>query len=194
MKSEWDDYAEKWDSDKDVNTYSELAFESLSNVVNIENRNVIDFGCGTGLLTEKIVALANHVVAIDSSAKMIDVLINKNLPGVVAIADVLSPESIANNKLSSSSFDVAVASSVFGFIPNYGSIVVLLKSLLKEQGLLIQWDWLSTKDNPAFGLSENIVEEVLVNAGFKNISVTVPFSMSGSEGTMPVLMATAQKP
>ncbi len=165
MKNEWDDFAKDWDSYEDARVYSASAFECLSNIVKISNTNVIDFGCGTGLLTEKIITLAKSVIAIDSSKRMIDVLKNKNLPGVQAISDELSLESIAENSLKESSIDIVVASSVFGFIPNYESIIELLKSLLVNQGYIIQWDWLSSEDNPDFGLSQNTVTTVLKNCG-----------------------------
>ena len=53
MDSEWDDYADDWDSDESATLYSNEAFKSLSNIVNVKGANLLDFGCGTGLLTDK---------------------------------------------------------------------------------------------------------------------------------------------
>ena len=46
-------------------------------VISVNEIRVLDFGCGTGLLTEKIAPLVNEIVAIDSSPKMIEVLRKK---------------------------------------------------------------------------------------------------------------------
>ena len=50
MNSEWDDYADGWDSDESAALYSIEAFNSLSNIVNVEGAKLLHFGCGTGLL------------------------------------------------------------------------------------------------------------------------------------------------
>ena len=50
MDNEWDDYADGWDSDETAALYSNEAFKSLSNIVDVKGANLLDFGCGTGLL------------------------------------------------------------------------------------------------------------------------------------------------
>lgn len=69
----------------------------------------------------------------------------------------------------------------------------LLSSLLKPQGLFIQWDWLKESSKSESGLSKEEVQEALTHSGLANISVSVPFEMNHPEGTMPVLMATGVK-
>ncbi len=79
MSDSWDEYAEGWDSNPDVIKYSQLAFDSLSSHYDLSGLKVLDFGCGTGLLTEKIASIAASVLAVDTSSKMIKVLMNKRL-------------------------------------------------------------------------------------------------------------------
>jgi len=74
MSDSWDDYAEGWGSNADVILYSEKAYESLCEVLNPEGLTILDFGCGTGLLTEKLAQPSHRVVALDPSEKMISVL------------------------------------------------------------------------------------------------------------------------
>ena len=50
MDNEWDDCADGWDSDESAAIYSIEAFNSLSSVVDVEGANLLDLGCGTGLL------------------------------------------------------------------------------------------------------------------------------------------------
>jgi len=62
MSDSWDDYAEEWDGNEDAILYSKKAFETLIDQVSLEGLNVLDFGCGTGLLTEQISPLVNKIV------------------------------------------------------------------------------------------------------------------------------------
>ena len=192
MSDSWDDYAEEWDTNIDAITYSEKAYESLANEVNIEGQNILDFGCGTGLLTDRLSPLANNIVAIDTSPKMITILKSKNLPNVTALAEPLTFELINNNPAFVNKFNIIVASSVFGFLPNYEPILKLLKSLLTANGSLIQWDWLSPDNNPEFGLSETTIKKSLNNTGFKRIKLTKPFYHATEKGNMPVVMGVAK--
>ncbi len=81
-ENEWDDFATEWDINEDVRKYSEKAFHSWQlkvapAVLELSDNRVLDFGCGTGLLSEKLAEICGQVVAIDSSPKMIEILNNK---------------------------------------------------------------------------------------------------------------------
>jgi len=192
MSDSWDDYADEWDTDVDAITYSEKAYESLLNEVNIENTNVLDFGCGTGLLTERLATLAKSIVAIDTSPKMIAILKLKNIRNVIPLSEKLTFELVNSSSLFSKKFDIIVASSVFSFLPNYESILNILKSLLIPGGILIQWDWLSSNNDTHFGLSEFIINEALNDTGFKEIILTKPFSITTDNVIRQVVMGVAK--
>ena len=192
MGDSWDDYAEECDTISEAISYTAMVFESLLNEVDIEGSNIFDFGCGTGLLTERMSPLADRIVALDSSAKMIDVLEFKNLPNVVSISEPLTSQLIGSNPEFVNKFNVIVASSVFSFLPEHVSILKLLKSLLVPDGLLLQWGWLSPEPDSEFGLSETNARESLKEAGFNQVSITNPFSLTSSKGTMPVVMGLAK--
>jgi hypothetical protein len=44
MESESDDYADGWDSDESEAFYSNEAFKSLSNIVDVQGAKLLDFG------------------------------------------------------------------------------------------------------------------------------------------------------
>lgn len=192
MSESWDDYAEEWDTNEDAISYSEKAFATLISQANIEGLNVIDFGCGTGLLTEKIAKLANQVVALDSSKKMIAILKHKNIANVSTISESISEQLIKENALLHNKFDLIVASSVFGFLAEFEKNLAMLKSLLMPGGLLIQWDWLSSNENPDLGFSEERVSSAYAESGLNIISITIPFIHVSPNGNTPVLMGIAQ--
>ena len=192
MSDSWDDYAEEWDSNEDAISYSEEAFKTLSNIVKLDGQNILDFGCGTGLLTEKLSPFAKQIVALDSSRKMISVLNDKKLPNVNVISNSISDSVVKENKLLKNKFDLIVASSVFGFLPEYESTLSLLKSLLVPEGILVQWDWLSPENDTEFGLSEGSINTAFKKVGLSLISLSRPFSLTNSKGTMPVVMGVAK--
>jgi len=192
MSDSWDEYAEEWDGNEDAILYSKKAFKTLIDQVSLEGLNVLDFGCGTGLLTEQISPLVNKIVALDSSEKMVSILNSKNLPNVTTLSESLSEDAINKNTSLQNKFNLIVASSVLGFIPEYESTLILLKSLLVPNGILVQWDWLSPSKNSDFGLSEEKVETAYRETGFEVRSINKPFSLTSSKGTMTVLMAIAK--
>mgnify|MGYP003633352184 FL=1 len=192
MSNKWDEYAENWDVDPTVEEYAKNAFSALLQNININGLTVLDFGCGTGALTQLMSPTAKSIVAIDPSSEMIKHLDKKALNNVSSISDYLSKELVQNLPEFKSKFDVIVASSVCGFLPDYEATLSLLKSLLKDGGVFVQWDWLSNDDSSEMGLSVKRVKQAFVANDFVNTKVKRAFIMSSSEGSMPVLMAIGE--
>jgi 2-polyprenyl-3-methyl-5-hydroxy-6-metoxy-1,4-benzoquinol methylase len=189
LSNEWDEYAENWDVDPSVEQYAKNAFSELLDSININGLTVLDFGCGTGALTQLMSPSVESIVAIDPSSEMIKLLDKKALNNVTSICDYLSSELLKNSPELENKFDLIVASSVCGFLPDYEMTLSLLKSLLKKDGLFVQWDWLSEDDSSGMGLSEKRVKQAFAASGFVSIKVNSPFIMNSSKGNMPVLMA-----
>ncbi|OZG74485.1 methyltransferase [Hahella sp. CCB-MM4] len=190
MSDSWDDYAEGWDSNEDVISYSEKAYKTLIDIYKVSGARVLDFGCGTGLLTEKLSPHASEVVAIDPSEKMISVLNQKGLKNVTTIQAELS-EALVNEEASlQQGFDLIVASSVLAFIPQYQDTIALLQRLLKKDGYLVQWDW---HKHEGFGFNRDEIEKAYTDAGLSEVLVSVPFAMVGAGGSMEVIMGVGKK-
>jgi predicted TPR repeat methyltransferase len=191
MTESWDDFADGWEKSADVIQYSEKAFESLLNVVSPEGLRILDLGCGTGLLAEKLAGSASQVVGIDPSEKMISELNKKKLQHVHAVNSELSDDLVRSNNLFLSKFDLVVASSVCAFLPDYENTVSLVKRILVQDGLFVQWDWLKSGEKDDFGLTEEEIESAFTAAGLKLHSVGKAFTMRGDQGLMPVLIGVA---
>jgi 2-polyprenyl-3-methyl-5-hydroxy-6-metoxy-1,4-benzoquinol methylase len=185
-ENEWDDHARDWDDDEAVRAYAAAAFRSLLPVLDqhrvpLEGAHVLDFGCGTGLLTERLVAAGATVVAVDTSPAMLAVLENKisttGWSGVVT-ATAVPP---------SGEYDLVVCSSVCGFLIDYPASVRELVDLLRPGGLFVQWDWEQNEDEPgSFGLSRTEIDDSLVQAGLHDVVVETAFEI--------VTQATLMKP
>lgn len=193
MNNEWDEYAEGWDTDPAVKKYANKAYIELTNIIELNNQHVLDFGCGTGALTELISPHVKTIVAIDPSKEMIKFLDNKSLENVNTVADYLTEELVHTHSALTNQFDLIVASSVCGFLPSYEETLSLLNTLLKPGGMFIQWDWLAESDDAGMGMSESRVMNAFKSHQFNNIQVTHPFIMESSKGKMTVLMAIGKR-
>lgn len=202
---EWGSFAETWDTQPSVVEYSVKAFESLNTIADIQNARVLDFGCGTGLLTTKIAATAKSVVALDSSPKMINVLNSKNFSNVTTISDLLTDNLVSTTESLKEPFDLIVASSVCAFLPDFDESLNILTSLLRVGGQFVQWDWLSQEEDE-FGFTEEKLRSAYKRVSLEVISISTPFSVvaessnsssanppSDSPHPMEVIMAVGMK-
>ena len=188
--NEWDQYAQDWEANPQTSLYASNAFAELQKVFHLSEKRVFDFGCGTGLLTEKLSPSVTEIVALDASSKMVDVLERKGLSNVRTISNILNAEFLDEEPDLQSRFDLVVASSVCAFLPDYPETLKLLKTLLVEGGTFVQWDWLVSEGEGGTGFSVGQVETKLAAASFIDIQTSVPFEVEG----MQVLMAVAQNP
>ena len=193
MANDWDEYAQTWNDNPDVITYSEKAFQSLRSTLDIQGLRILDFGCGTGLLTEKLALTARSVVALDTSEQMLMVLQAKRLPRVTCISAELSGQSIAAEPELTNQFDLIVASSVCSFLPDYLNTLSLCKRLLLPEGHFIQWDWLAATPDE-FGMHPDKIAQTFQQVGLHERSITTAFHMTSHKGQMPVVMGVGQNP
>lgn len=191
MSENWDEHAKNWDRQDGVQYYANQAFAALIDHVNIygtgwKNKRVLDFGCGTGLLAEKLAPLVGEVIAVDTSQKMIDVLHGKKIQKVTAICADINDRSV-NSAAWCSDFDLIVASSVCGFLPDYEATVDVLSLLLSATGYFVQWDWLASGDDGS-GLTMDRVSNAFTSANLKCIHIDRAFEIPFGSEKMPVLM------
>lgn len=189
MSESWDDYADEWDLNPDVIRYADSAYETLIREVNLAGLNILDFGCGTGSLAQKMAATAARVVAIDNSAKMINVLAAKNISNVKPLALDLSTTDSKSIPALNRKFDLITASSVFSFVEDYVATLTTLKKQLAPNGQLIQWDWYS--DGTGMGFTREMIEKAYQDAGFTPLKIEIAFDLTSEHGTMPVIMGVA---
>ena len=192
MSDSWNDFADGWDDNPAVINYAEQAFASITNTLDIKDLKglrILDFGCGTGTLSEKLSPFVGKIVALDPADKMIDVLKQKikanQLANIQPLVAELDQALINNNQCLQPKFDLIVASSSLAFVPDYLAMLILLKQLLKPDALLIQWDWLKAEDQEGSGFSESEITKTYDKAGFSSCTTSLPFSLED----MRVIMA-----
>ena len=124
---------------------------------------------------------------------MIEELDKKELPNVEPVVDILSRGLAALHPAFRNQFDLVVASSVCGFIPNLQDTVSLIYTLLENDGTFVHWDWYLENDSEDYGVSQQRSENVLSAAGFSVVEVSTPFSIDTPQGTLKVLMGVGRK-
>ncbi len=200
----WDSYADDWDDDEGARAYSHAAFVHLTRVcaersVSLAGARICDFGCGTGLLTEKLAPVCAAVLAIDTSEQMIDRLRRKverlSLTNVRTTTQAV--EQVVGNAptLVADPFDLIVCSSVCAFLDDYPDTVNTLTQLLRPGGLFVQWDWeLDPRAEEPFGLTREHVRATLLSSGLEVVQVTTAFDVSIGDKTVRPLMGVGQVP
>ena len=193
--NEWDEFAIDWDVNADVRDYSEKAYAAWVEKVapairNLPESRVLDFGCGTGLLAQKLAEQCGQIVAVDSSPKMIEVLDKKieesDTNNIFTLVAAVDNQAIGGHPLLSAKFDIVIASSVCSFLPNYEATLCSLSSLINPSGWFVQWDWIS--DMP-----DERIRKAFKASGLAVLSVGQAFSMESKEGSGGVAMGVGRK-
>ena len=197
MTSTWDQHANHWDQDSLVRHYADNTLKSLTERMDFSDgawrsKRLLDFGCGTGLLTEKLAPLFNEVIAVDTSPNMIDVLNGKNVDNVTAVCADIDDMASGSPAPWFRDFELIVASSVCGFLPDYETTLGVLSRALNKDGRFVQWDWLSSGDD-ASGLTMERVSIASAKAGLASIYIGNAFTMTIEGEAAPVMMGIGQK-
>ncbi|MDE1211028.1 class I SAM-dependent DNA methyltransferase [Vibrio aestuarianus] len=193
MANEWDEYAAEWEQDESTTIFAQNVFQQLQKLASLNGKHVFDFGCGTGLLSQLMSPQVKDIVALDSSEAMIEELDKKELSNVEPVVDFLTRGLVAQHPAFRKQFDLVVASSVCGFVPNLSEVLTIIHSLLDDNGLFVHWDWLVAEDDPEYGLSQRQIETLLKDAGFGQVETSVAFEMQTKNGLAPVVMGVGRK-
>ncbi len=182
----WDHYAAGWDQDDGARAYASAAFASLQTVladasVELDGARVIDFGCGTGLLTEQLVASGAIVHGVDTSPAMLEVLDAK------VASNGWSTVTTSTEIPSGTTNDLIVCSSVCSFLDDYPGTAAELVALLRVGGVFVQWDW-ERSDGDDHGLTRAEIDTALRGAGLDGVVVDVGFVATVEGETMRPLI------
>ncbi|KAG1819759.1 S-adenosyl-L-methionine-dependent methyltransferase [Suillus subaureus] len=104
---------------------------------------VLDYACGTGLISKKLAAHAKCIVGVDISRSMVDQynqsVSNQGIPPEEMRA-VCCDLTVAPNQLDGMKFDVVVCASSYHHFPSIGDVTKTLVSYLKPGGSLLVAD------------------------------------------------------
>ncbi|KAJ1036380.1 hypothetical protein NDA13_000260 [Ustilago tritici] len=215
----FDAEAATWDSKPEVVESSRLCLQAIlshqEHFPNLASSDILEIGCGTGLLTLPLAQHVQSIVALDTAQGMIDMLNSKlakqGVQGKVE-AKVKLLEDSEDSVLGGKKFDAVVSHLVFHHVPNMAELVHVMKGTLKQGGRLwisdfeddgVQAEAFHPKDKHAgverHGLKRTEMEQILNKAGFKDIQVFESFKMdkeieAGGIQSFPFLAITGTRP
>jgi SAM-dependent methyltransferase len=190
MAGEWDDLASGYARD----VYRLLLDQSFF-LKDGQNCQIMDFGCGTGLLTDKLRIHASKILAIDASSQMIRVLKEKirsyeweNVQAEVAVLAQVNTGADQSIKRVLDDFecniDVIIASSVMAFLPDEDleATMQAIGRILRPGGVFCHTDWPQSDDKHPEGMNNEKAEKMYAMAGFKLQAINILPLRSGGDG------------
>ncbi|WP_068717211.1 class I SAM-dependent DNA methyltransferase [Vibrio tritonius] len=193
MAQNWDEYAADWEKDESTTAFAHNVFQQLRAFTDLTDKHILDFGCGTGLLTQLMSPLAKDIVALDSSEAMIEELDKKELDNVEPVVDALTRGLVAQHPAFRKQFDVVVASSVCAYVSDLQQSLDIVYSVLDVGGVFVHWDWLAQNSDSESGLTRDEITNALTKAGFDFVEAKEVFSIQTSNGLIPVIMGIGRK-
>ncbi len=132
----WDKTANKYDQEekKDEPTYNKI-IEKTKKYLKISDI-VLDYGCGTGLISNEIADNVKVIHAIDISSKMIEIAKKKAAGRKIENIDY-AHSTIFDERYKSGSFDVILAFYILHLLEDTHKVMQRINELLKPGGLII---------------------------------------------------------
>ena len=97
---------------------------------------VLDFGCGTGNITQEVAHYVRSVIALDTSSGMIEVARKKALESTISNVSYMQT-SLLDDIFEEKSFDVVLAYNILHYLENLEAYIQKIYTLLKPNGLFI---------------------------------------------------------
>lgn len=200
--------AAAWDTQPFIQEATRHAFEAVRPVIDSltskkgSKLDVLDIGCGTGLLSAQVAPVVQDVVAIDPTEGMIDMLraklegananIAKNIQPICRLLE--DPEDPAlpvdNDTGKRRKFDLIVSHLVLHHVPDLRPFLRTLLGCLKPGGRVALTDYedfglQAYKFHPKskwetverHGIKRSQMEEWMEEVGFSEVSVRVAFTL-----------------
>jgi putative AdoMet-dependent methyltransferase len=161
--------------------------------------HLMDFGSGTGLLTEQIAPFVRKITTVDISASMNQVLRSKqeklSCELTMLELDLVSTELEER-------FDGIVSSMTIHHVEDVQALFHKFHRLLNNKGMIALADLdkedgsFHTEDTGVFhfGFDQSEFATLAQKAGFENVSIEIVNVVKKPHGEYPIFLLTAQKP
>lgn len=191
MAQDWDGLAKNWESNPATEQFAQSVFEQLQQLTQLDGIKVLDFGCGTGQLSQRLSPMVKDIVALDASEAMIEELDKKELANVEPVVDALSRGLVAQHPAFRGQFDLVVASSVLAFVEDLDASLKISHSLLNHGGYFVHFDWIAESEQDGFTLAKS--KRALKDAGFTEVESQHVFDITSDGKTMSVLIGLGRR-
>ncbi len=127
--SSFDARAQEWDKNQRRRQTAQKVASAIQECLPKGRYDILDFGCGTGLVSFELVDIAKSIMGVDTSAKMVEEFNKKSdTPHIKAYQTRL--EDLPN------SFDLILSSMTFHHIKNIDTLIQNLAKKLRPKGFI----------------------------------------------------------
>jgi len=196
IMSNFDSRAKNWDTEEKINRSKSVADVIKKQVKLNNNMKVLDFGCGTGLLSYFLIDYVKSIHAIDLSENMLKILKEKNTDNKNITTELTGIFDI------NSKFDLIVSSMVMHHIENTPKLAKKLYDSTTDNGIVAIAD-LAFEDGSFHSSHEGVfyngfkpefIITTFKNVGFSDVSI-IPniFIMKKNNKEYPLFLLIAKK-
>ena len=173
MKHDFNHKAETFDSPKNI-FLANLVCQAVEKQINVLlDKEILDFGGGTGLLTLPLAKQAKSVTLVDISEKMLEQARLKAEQQEIKNIQFLKQDLLKNPL--KQEFDLIVVCRVLHHMPDLDAALSLFHQHLRENGQLLLADFTKTEANHhGFDLAE--LEKQLIEHGFSSVYNQILYS------------------
>ena len=176
MKHDFNHKAETFDLPKNIFLANLVCQAVEAQIDLLSDKEILDFGGGTGLLALPLAKQAKSVTLVDISEKMLEQARLKAEDQEIRNLQLLEQDLLANPL--EQEFDLIVVSRVLHHMPDLNVALSLFHQHLKEDGKLLIADFVKTDTNHhGFELAE--LENKLDQFGFSSIDSQILYSAEG---------------
>lgn len=205
-KKDFDQTAATWDASAGrVKLAGDIAAAIRETITLTPDMDVLDFGCGTGLVTLPVAASVSSVTAVDSSQGMLDMLKAKLAEQQIHNVRTQFVD-LDRGDVLQGRFHLAFSSMTFHHVKDIGPLLAQFFSVLMPQGQLCIADLdpeggAFHSDNEGvfhFGFERAVMREKLLQAGFVDVQERTAATMKkpvaqGGEREFSIFLVTARK-
>lgn len=201
--SRFDERAKDWDKKQTTLDKSDACINHLKEKIDFSNiKNILDYGCGTGLIAFNLVEENNEVLGLDNSIGMVEEfnkkVKEKNLSNIKAKKHNILEEDLPKN-----SFDLIVISMSLHHIEDIDMFFKKSFEALKNGGYICIND-LDKEDGSFhakhnnegvyhFGFSKDELVETAKKIGFSDSSFDIVYIFERENGNFPIFNFIAKK-
>ena len=173
MKHDFNHKAETFDSPKNI-FLANLVCQAVEKQIDLlSDKEILDFGGGTGLLSLPLAKQAKSVTLVDISEKMLEQARLKAEQQDIKNIQFWEQDLLKNPM--EQEFDLIVVSRVLHHMPDLDEALSLFHQHLKEDGQLLLADFTKTEANHhGFDLGE--LENKLIDHGFSSVHSQILYS------------------
>ena len=202
MASSFDARAKTWDEQPRRLQLAADIFAALEKQIPLQRDwSALDYGAGTGLLTLALAPRVRRVVAVDSSAGMLEVLAQKAEAGGFGRVETLLAD-FTRDPLPAGPFDLIASAMTLHHVADIAPLFRNFFKLLANGGRIALAD-LDAEDGTFhehsdgihhFGFDREVLSNQLAAAGFVDIRFAAAARIARNSRVYPVFLATARKP